>query len=102
MVVAGGLFSYGTRLAGAYRQMAVYIGRVLHGEKPADLPVIRPSVFELILNLKTARALGLTLRPRCSPAPMRLSNRTFIGGVGSAAAGRPNASCEGIRGTAGI
>ena len=58
---AGGLVSYGTDLAGAFRQMGVYAGRILNGDKPADLPVVQSARFELIVNLKTAKTLGLEL-----------------------------------------
>jgi putative tryptophan/tyrosine transport system substrate-binding protein len=62
-VAAGGLVSYGANTDALFRQVGVYVGKILKGAKPADLPVQQPTIFKLAVNLKTAKALGLTVPP---------------------------------------
>ena len=70
-VEAGGLMSYGPNFPDLFRRAADYVDKILHGAKPAEIPVEQPTKFDLVINLKTAKALGLDIPPTCSPAPTR-------------------------------
>jgi putative tryptophan/tyrosine transport system substrate-binding protein len=61
--IAGSLISYGPRLSAVFRQLGIYAGKILKGAKPADLPIQQPTIFDLVVNLKTAKVLGLTVPP---------------------------------------
>jgi ABC-type uncharacterized transport system substrate-binding protein len=81
MAEAGGLMSYGPSFPGLFRRAAEFVDKILHGVKPADIPVEQPTEFELVVNLKTAKALGLTVPLTLQAMPTTSSNRVLFAAV---------------------
>ena len=74
-VVEGGLITYSANFADSFRQVGLYVGRILKGDKPADLPVLQAAKFDLIINLKTAKTIDLKIPPACLRPPTRSSSK---------------------------